>query len=373
MTTIARGETSDCVTPLLEVFTHVLGIATDPFALEFQIWDTSGATLVQVFPSTPGARQAVNLADCPVGDRLGLGHFVARWTVGGAEPAGGHRIKWFVRMTSTDVERVHNEDFDVSLTPLMAGAKGYGLLSEMRAEGITPTLASDARLGVLNDLASRFIDRVTGQWFEPREASYTFDGSDSQELFFRVPIIAISSVQIEGIEVPSSDYVVYNRHLSQGLTQPDDRRNPKITRRHVFRYAFRSEPTRWPRGFQNLTVSGAFGFTDRGSPHCPNAHGIVPPGLRRLCMLLIKRDLAPLASEDHDATVSAGRILSESTRDQSVTFAALGSGSSGRGFAADITGDPEIDGLIALYRAPIALAATRSSAGGGRRRGGWWR
>ena len=44
----------------------------------------------------------------------------------------------------------------------------YASVDDLRAEGVTDAVATDARLGALIGLASRYIERVTGRFFEPR-------------------------------------------------------------------------------------------------------------------------------------------------------------------------------------------------------------
>jgi hypothetical protein len=62
-------------------------------------------------------------------------------------------------------------------------------------------------------------------------------------------------------EVDLDDVEVYNRHLSQGLVDPDDRESPKIVV-NVSDIAKIGFIDYWPRGNQNIQVQGVFGYTD---------------------------------------------------------------------------------------------------------------
>ena len=69
-------------------------------------------------------------------------------------------------------------------------------------------------------------------------------------------------------------------------------------------------------------------------------------------MLLVLRSLAPLADDASFEARSRWRIIEERTRDQAYKLdPAKGT------TAASLTGDPEIDALLALYVRPTPLGA----------------
>lgn len=72
---------------------------------------------------------------------------------------------------------------------------------------------------------------------------------------------------------------------------------------------------------------------------------------RRACMLLVLRGLAPLADEASLEARTRWRVIEERTRDQSYRLDGL------KTSTADLTGDPEIDALLALYIRPRPLGA----------------
>lgn len=367
MAAIVVGQSSDCTNRILDLFTQVAGIPTDVALLEYQIFDkTDLLAPVQVFPVALGDRALVDQADCPAGDKVSTGHYVARWDAPGDATPGLYEVRWFFKLTLADDEQTFIEEFEVLASSILAGMDSYVLLASLRAQGVTVEQASDARLGALIDEACRFIDRATGQWFDARARTFSFDGSGGEAVLLRVPVIAVSSIVMDGSLVSPEEYVIYNRHISEGLTEPDDRKDPRIMRKNAL--SSRAFAGSFARGRQNIVITGVFGYTDPERPWGGITQGIVPPGIQRLCMLLVIRNLALLTDAEHGFSVNASRLLSESTREQSYSLSAASQ--SGRGFAADITGDPEIDGLIALFKAPVAMGSTRGR-NTGYRRGAW--
>ena len=98
----------------------------------------------------------------------------------------------------------------------------------------------------------------------------------------------------------------------------------------------------------NVVAEGLWGFTeDDGTPT-----GRTPPAIRRATMLLVLRSLAPLADDASFEARSRWRIIEERTRDQSYRLDPSKASAS-----ASLTGDPEIDALLALYLRPSPLGA----------------
>jgi hypothetical protein len=233
----------------------------------------------------------------------------------------------------------------------------YAAVFDLRAEGIAEADASDARLEQLLAQASRYIERVTGRFFEPRVQELTVDGTGGRVLPLGHPIISIDAVIIDASPFSAGDtpvdptvYRVYNRHLTQGLFLPDDRDNPKLE------LLYGDGPVgalglgsfRWPRGQQNITVQGTFGYTEPdGSPM-----GKTPELIRHATKLLVMRQLPLLANADEREDAQRRfRLTSERTRDQSYTLEALR-------LHGAFTGDPEIDNiLVAFVRPPDCGAA----------------
>ncbi|MFN7698891.1 MAG: ATP-dependent metallopeptidase FtsH/Yme1/Tma family protein, partial [Deltaproteobacteria bacterium] len=97
----------------------------------------------------------------------------------------------------------------------------------------------------------------------------------------------------------------------------------------------------------NVVVEGRWGFTeDDGS-----LEGRTPLAVRRACLLLVLRNLAPLADDASFEARSRWRLLEERTRDQSYRLDATKQPSRA------LTGDPEVDVLLAPYVRPSPLGA----------------
>jgi hypothetical protein len=355
MPALARNQASSCANPTLDLFTQVNGVLVDVAALEFQIFDVSDPgkqqSPVQVHPATVGARAPVDVATlCPGGGKLSTGHFVARWTPPVNEAIGTHEIRWFFRLTPSSPEQAFREEFEVLVEVAGFSGTGYAFVSDLRAEGISVAQASDARLQSLIALASRYIERMTGRFFEPRPQTLSLDGSGGRALLIGQPIIGVDAVAVDSspfspadLDVDASLFRVYNRHLTQGLLLPDDRDNPKI---ELFAADAVGNLT-WPKGSQNVRVSGVFGYTEPdGSPS-----GRTPELIRHATKLLVMRELPLLGDVDQREDAQRRfRITSERTRDQSYTLEALR-------LHGSFTGDPEIDNVLAAYQRPPDLGA----------------
>jgi len=368
MPALARGQASGCANPALDLFTQVNGVLVDVAVLEFQVFDVSdpGKQLspVQVYPTTLGARASVNVgAPCPTGDKLSTGHFVARWTPPVSEAIGTHEVRWFFRLSPSSPEQTFREEFEVLVEVAGFSGTGYAFVSDFREEGISPTEVSDARLQRLIAHASRYVERVTGRFFEPRVQTLTADGSGGRALRLGHPIIGLDSVAIDSspfspgdLGVDPSVYRVYNRHLTQGLLLPDDRDDPRLEFLHgsdLGGVRFESVGALglaslvWPRGQQNVTIRGVFGYTEPdGSPT-----GATPALIRHATKLLVMRELPQLGDADRrEDARRRWRLTGERTRDQSYTLDALK-------LQGAFTGDPEIDNILAAFARPPDLGA----------------
>lgn len=367
MPSLARGQASSCGNPILDLFTMVNGAVTDVAVLEFQIWDVTG-TPTQVYPGS--GRQAVDLDPCPDGERLGLGHYVAEWTPGLAEPLGDHEIRWFFKLTALSPELTFTERFSVVPEVTAGTGTGYCTVQDLRDEGVPSSgfgAKTDAQLLTLIERVSARIDRVTGRFFEPRPMVIRVDGTGRGGLLLGHPIISISQIRlISNYLVDSAVYPIdlgdvriYNRHLG-GLLDPDDRDSPKV---EWITFDRRDEelgsisdihslfhPHRWPEGTQNVEITGVFGYTDPdGSPT-----GRTPIDIRRAAVLMVLADLDAATSDDRSDRRNAWRLTSLRTRDQSITWA---DPNKSRSAVPYLTGDPEVDLLLAPYVRPPLLGA----------------
>lgn len=364
MALIARGSSSNCANPLLDVFMSFSGILTDVSVLEFQIFDVSTVSKqtipVQVYPET--GRALVDLQACPTGDKLGTGHYVADWSVPENEPIGAHRIKWFFKLTGASPEQSYVEQFDVLVSGSLSSGDTYCTVQDLRDEGVTPEIASDLVLSRRIQLASNFIERATGQWFTPRSLLLKLDGRGGPMLLFNIPIISVASVALAvSYATPSLSPVdneslrVYNRHLTQRLTAPDDRADPKIELIDTFDQAVRFAGVGgrivFPRGQQNVVVDGVFGYTEFDAN---SEVGVTPFLINHVCKLIVMRELPKLVNvADRSEAAERYRLVSERTRDQAYVLEPLGVRVGGL-----FTGDPAIDNILASFMRPPSLGAT---------------
>lgn len=212
----------------------------------------------------------------------------------------------------------------------------YASVADLRAEGVTAAEASEARLELLLDEASRLIDRATGWFFEPRMVTLHVSGRGAPSIELPVPPIRVDRILLGSVELSldPSELLIVGAPVRPGFD------GPRFTRRHgrVF-----------PRGHGNVVTEGLWGFTeDDGTPT-----GRTPPAVRRSTMLLVLRSMAPLAADASFEARSRWRIIEERTRDQAYKLDPLSS----VGASAALTGDPEIDRYLEPYVRPSPFGA----------------
>lgn len=364
MEVVRRNDVSNTTTPLLVFYNVVGGLLADIDAtgqLQYIIYDvsteTNQASPVQVYPTS--GRASVNLT----ADRLSVGRYVALFTVPSTEAYGRHEIRWFLTPKAGDGERTIRKEFDV--IPDLSGISGahYCSMSDMRDEGLASSEVSDVRLVKVINRASRFIDRVTGRFFEPRYQSLLVDGSGGRAMDLNEPIIGIQEVHLyvsnyapDGYLLDNTLFTVYNRHLSQGLFDPDDRESPRIEYLHYndlmgaySRYA----PTPYHMyntfsiGTQNVKVIGVFGYTEPDD----SPWGKTPEQLAHACKLLCVREFPKLTDYDQrEDRKWRWRVTSERTIDQSISY-------DSEKMRGAFTGDPEIDLILASFVRPPSMSA----------------
>ncbi|MBK7537557.1 MAG: hypothetical protein IPI49_19735 [Myxococcales bacterium] len=210
----------------------------------------------------------------------------------------------------------------------------YASVAELREEGVSQASCSDERLERLITEASAQIDRLTGWFFSPRTMTFALDGRGTPSLELPVPPIHIARLRVAGMDIATDaeSLLVVGAPIGPGF----DGARLSMRGRRVF-----------PKGYGNITAEGRWGFTEPDG----TSEGRTPSAVRRACMLLVLRAVAPLA---HDASFDARsrwRILEERTRDQSYRL------DSARDVRV-LTGDPEVDGLLLPYLRPRPLGAS---------------
>ena len=183
---------------------------------------------------------------------------------------------------------------------------------------------------MLIEEASRSIDLVTGWFFEPQLGSYQLDGRGAPTLELPVPPLRIDRVTVQGADLSLDDLVVVGAPVGPGFD------GPRITkRRGVF-----------PRGRGNVELVGLWGYTEEDGTD----FGRTPLEIRRACILMVLKGVAPLADPESEDARNRWRILQERTRDQSVKLDRVTA-------PAPFTGDPEVDAILMRYRRPAGLGA----------------
>jgi len=121
----------------------------------------------------------------------------------------------------------------------------------LRVRGFSTDDFEDGDLLTLEERVWDTIMLFTNRVFENRNLTLKLDGNGLNELSIPEAIHTISSVVIDSVDplIPGTHYVVYNR------STPDDRENPRI----LLLYGL------FPEGYQNVTVTGVFGYTDPNS------------------------------------------------------------------------------------------------------------
>lgn len=72
----------------------------------------------------------------------------------------------------------------------------YCTVEDIRVEGISEEDYSDYQLEELITVSCNFIDRITSQWFEPRERVIRLDGRGGQNLILPVFLSVVDYVKI---------------------------------------------------------------------------------------------------------------------------------------------------------------------------------
>jgi hypothetical protein len=254
-----------------------------------------------------------------------------------------------------------------------SGGGRYVTVAEMRDEGVTTTQADNNRVRKIIKLAESFIEKTTGRWFYPKNLELKFDGKYSDYLEVGPPIIAITDIKMlyepvvggytyETLDVDSVR--VYNRHLTQGLVDPDDRDAPKLV---VEDYDWQTV-ARWWKGHQNVVLTGTYGYTVLGDEtagetsegsQVPLYFGHTPQEIRDVAQQLVVRYLPQRGDLDAvDDSTRRSDVTKIKTRDQEINYTAGGQASGGSHIlAGSFTGDPKIDSILALYKRPAHIVA----------------
>lgn len=205
----------------------------------------------------------------------------------------------------------------------------YATKAELIAEG-APADISDERATRAIQLASDYIDLMTGQWFEDRAIDYMTNGTGQRMIFLPVFVRAVQSITVDSSLLDQSEYTVYNRFF------PDDRRNPKIEFANPL-----------PSGRLNVKISGTFGYVDKKVVEQATSY-VTPEQIKKICLMLALGEVDTLSSDSRRDIIDRGRIKEEQTDRHSYTLSdVLGAGA--------YTGVPEIDQVLIAFRKPLGV------------------
>lgn len=199
------------------------------------------------------------------------------------------------------------------------------------------------------DEAMSFIDRHTRQWFNARQATLRVFGWNAPLLHLYVPIISIDSILLNEDSPGSTlDPSVYRIHNSR--TTPDDRRNPRILLVRQDFDIFNLEP----RVFQaerTTKIVGTFGFLEED--------GSTPLAIQRatLKLAVLRAINTPgLSAKKTASKEGLGAIKRERTDlHETEYFSPEESVQSNASQSAGVSGDSEVDSIIAAYRGPMII------------------
>ena len=205
----------------------------------------------------------------------------------------------------------------------------YASLADLRAEGVTESVADDARIERALDDATATIDRLCGWFFDPRDLTIRLDGRGRRSLLLPVPPIRIESIEVDEQLVPHDEVRLEGAPIGAGFLEPRIIRTGGV----------------FARGTQNVQLIGRFGYTIADG----TADGMTPPPVRRAALLLAMRNLPGLATDAGRDARDAWRIIEERTRDQAVKFQPDP--------VSALTGIAEVDRLLEPYRRPRPIGA----------------
>ncbi len=143
------------------------------------------------------------------------------------------------------------------------GSYAYTTLSNIRnVVGITSAQLSDARALQLIDICSKYINLITGQWFEPKRLIKGFPGMGSPflNLFGVAPLINLNSIEILRERTLGHDHVI-------GTFSPSSRfYDGTIEERYISidgeGRSIQNALSDWPVGTSNILVNGWFGWLE---------------------------------------------------------------------------------------------------------------
>ena len=211
--------------------------------------------------------------------------------------------------------------------------------------------------------AMAFIDRHTRQWFNARSGTVKHPGNNTQLLQLNVPIISISQILLNGNQPPLD---LNSANIFNGRFTPDDRRNPRIILRRANVDIYALEPRFFLKD-RISEITGVFGYLE--------PDGSTPLLIQRATLkLAIIRMLKSAGASAAESATSGDRgpVQSEKTDIHEISYYDPRSGSGGGlNEGTGLSGDDEVDDIIASYRSPMIMGGSWPDTGARTEAGAW--
>jgi len=200
------------------------------------------------------------------------------------------------------------------------------------------------------------VEELTGNiFYELEPGEIAFDGNNSRTLFFSIPLIAVTSLKVNGSTL-AADTSLYTAYTGRTRVR-DDRKNPRIELVTEGATIFNDGTgLRFLRG-QSQKVTAKWGYVDDDG----QGGYITPPLIKEAVVALVIFDLESLfdqyAFTGAGGKVPVGAVKSERTDGHSITY---GSGVDklkvGWSFL-----PRDIAEVLSMFRAPPAMEAPAES------------
>lgn len=358
---LARGQEN--TTSILNWFITVNGTLTTAFEVGYRIFDiTGGLPGTQIFPTTPGDYEDVSAAP----GNFSVGSYYAYDNLAGqgytpllTASIGTHRIEWRWKINQTSNYQAGQEDFEVLVESAGSTTDTYITIQDVRDEGLTDPPYTDAQILSYIETWQAFLDRACRQWFVPKAMILEVDGTDSDALHFGVPIIEIDYIRINNdtADLNTDYYRVYNER--RNFT---DRKNPRIKLvdnnayyRDIYSRPYGGRRMIFRKGRKNQIIKGTFGYVEEDN----STPKLIKRALLKLVIEKLTQPLYQAPGTIPGGTVPPilGNIIEEWTDGHKMKYQVAGGDTKPTAYGLKgITNDPEILGIIKLYRAPLGIA-----------------
>lgn len=198
---------------------------------------------------------------------------------------------------------------------------GYCTIQDIRDEGYSLAEYPDARVTAMIDLASAYIDKITGRFFEPRSITMELDGKGKKDLRLPDPPISLTTVTIEWDDGTSEEVAATDYKIRMPV-YPESRHRPVL----------RCLEGTWPEG-ANIKIEGSFGFVDD-----IGGTNATPELVKRACIVLTAAALPTVA----ELGSSGGEVISETLDDFTYRLS--------EGVETSVLSGPEVVAVVNAFR-----------------------